>query len=311
MLAPHLERIRALSWHTFSFTLPLGWEVTAYLLDENDGQLQLYERERFRGQLVWRKTPKRPDEARIMTEIHRRHLEKEHPERAKTFTHLTTRHVGDCLLGCGLEGEPFQASVYQPETKMLVQWVFPELGDDQLAVVESLLRSYCRNDDVVRRWELFGVGVGLPRELAFSEITPQPANVAIALREQATPRGGSASCRNGERDLCASITLPQLHRALLRRSGARIVSSESARSAAVPAFTRSTSAAGNADWRAHRPVLEGEAFLGTTNAKDAFYGLEQVGPPKRNDWICSMPSKSEKRSAPTFTDQLTATPIRN
>jgi len=278
--APHLERIRALSWHTFSFTLPLGWEVTAYLLDENDGQLQLYERERFRGQLVWRKTPKKPDEARIMTEIHRRHLEKEHPERAKTFTDLTTRQVGEFLLGCAIEGEPFQASIYQPETKMLVQWVFPELGDDDLAVAQSLLQSYRRNDDIVRRWELFGVGVALPRELAFSEMAPQPANVAITFESKrhlavVARRIGMVS------ETLRAITLPQLHRTLLRRAGARIVSSEEREISGCPGVYTLYERRGERRLeQLTGRYWKGEAFFWHDEREGRLYGLEQVGPPK-------------------------------
>jgi hypothetical protein len=279
--APHLQRIRALSWHTFSFTLPLGWEVTAYLLDEHDGQLQLYERERFRGQLVWRKTPKRPDESRIMTEIHRRHLQKELPQRAETFTELSTRRVGDFLLGYAIEGEPCQASLYQPETKMLVQWVFPELGEDELAVVEPLLRSYRTNDAAIRRWELFGVGIGLPRELAFSEMAPEPANVAITFESK---RHLTVVARRigmvGE--TLRTITLAQLHRALLRRGGARIVSSEDREIRGYPGVYTIYERRGERrlEQLAGR-YWKGEAFLWHDEHEGRIYGLEQIGPTKQ------------------------------
>jgi hypothetical protein len=276
----HLERLRALSWHTFSFTLPLGWEVTAYLLDENDGQLQLYEREHFRGQLVWRKTPKRPDEARILTEIHRRHLQRELPQRAKGFTELSTRRVGDFLLGYALEGEPCQASIYQPETKTLVQWVFPRHGDDELAVIEPLLRSYHRNDDAIRRWELFGVRVVLPRELAFSEMAPEPANVAITFESRrhltiVARRIGMV------RETLRMITLPQLHRTLLRRAGARIVSSAAQEIRGCPGVYTIYERRGERrlEQLAGR-YWKGEAFLWHDEHEGRIYGLEQIGPTK-------------------------------
>ena len=276
--APHLERIRALSWHTFSFTLPAGWEVTAYLLDENDGQLQLYEREHFRGQLVWRKTSKSPDQARILTEIHRRHLDKEVPERAKSFTALTTRQVGDFLFGYAQDGEPCQASLYQPETKTLVQWVFPEHGDEQLARIEPLLRSYRRNDDDVRRWELFGVSVVLPQELAFSEMTPEPANVAITFESK---RHLTVVARRlgmvGE--TLRTITLPQLHRLLLRRAGARIVSTEDREIRGCPGvYTRYERRGERRLEQLSGRYWRGEGFLWHDQHEGRIYGLEQIGP---------------------------------
>jgi hypothetical protein len=276
--APHLERIRALSWHTFSFTLPLGWEVTAYLLDENDGQLQLYERRRFRGQLVWRKAPKKPDESRILNEIHRRHLEKELPERAKSFSELSTRQVGEFLFGHAKEGEPCQASLYQPETKTLLQWVFPEWGEPDLEVIEELLRSYRPNDQDLRRWEMFGVRVRLPHEIAFSEMAPAPANVAITF--EGKRHLAVVARRIGMVDeTLRQITLPQLHRALLRQGGARIVSSEEREIRGCPGVYTLYERRGERrlEQLAGR-YWKGEAFLWRDDREGRIYGLEQVGP---------------------------------
>jgi hypothetical protein len=276
--APHLERIRALSWHTFSFTLPRGWEVTAYLLDENDGQLQLYDRKNFRAQLVWRKTPKPPDESRILNEIHRRHLQKEHPERAESFAGLTTRRVGDFLFGFSIEGEPCQASLYQSETKMLVQWVFPELGEAQLEPIEALLRSYRSNHDEIRRWEMFGVRVALPKELALREMVPVPANVAVTFESKHHLAVIARRIGMVEETLRV-VTLPQLHRTLLRRTGGRILASEERVIRGCPGVhtlyerrgERRLEQLAGGYWK-------GEAFLWFDQREGRIYGLEQVGP---------------------------------
>jgi hypothetical protein len=276
--APHLERIRALSWHTFSFTLPLGWEVTAYLLDENDGQLQLYERKQFRGQLVWRKIPKPPDEPRILNEIHRRHLEKEHPDRAGGFGGLATRSVGDFLFGYSREGEPCQASLYQQSTKMLVQWVFPELGEHELEMIEPLLESYRPNDQEVRRWEMFGVRVALPKELAFSEMAPAPANVAVTFESKRQLAVVARRIGMVEETL-RSVTLPQLHRTLLRRTGGRIVSCEEREIRGCRGVYTSYERRGERRLeQLTGRYWQGEAFLWWEQREGRIYGLEQVGP---------------------------------
>jgi hypothetical protein len=276
--APHLERIRPLSLHTFSFTLPRGWEVTAYLLDESDGQLQLYERKHFRGQLVWRKTPKPPDELRIMNEIQRRHLEKELPERAKRFGELSVRKVGDFSFGYSLEGEPCQASLYQPKTSTLVQWVFPELGDDALATIEPLLLSYRPNEQELRRWEMFGVRLALPSALAFTEMAPLPANVAVTFESKHHLTVVARRLGMVEETL-RTITMAQLHRALLRQGGARIVSSEERQIRGCTGVYTTYEKRGERrlEQLAGR-YWKGEAFLWLEKDERRIYGLEQVGP---------------------------------
>jgi hypothetical protein len=252
--------------------------VTAFLLDENDGQLQLYDRKHFRGQLVWRKTPRPPDEPRILNEVHRRHLQKEHSERAESFAGLTTRRVGDFLFGFSIEGEPCQASLYQSDTKMLVQWVFPELGEAQLEPIEALLRSYRPNHDDIRRWEMFGVRVALPKKLAFSNMAPVPANVAVTF-ESKHHLAVIARRVGMVQETLRALTLPQLHRMLLRRAGCRIVSSEEQEIRGWPGVhtlyerrgERRLEQLAGRHWK-------GEAFLWWDQREDRIYGLEQVGP---------------------------------
>jgi hypothetical protein len=250
------------------------------LLNPDDGQFDIYERERFRAQLVWRKVPTTPDEPRILAEIHRRHLEKTRPDLAGSFAGLTMRTVGDCLLGHAAEGQPCHASVYQPGTKLLVQWVFPDCGDDALRSIEPLLRSYRPNCDDVRRWELFGIRVSLPRAFTFSGMKPEPANVAISFE---TDRHLSvvASRIGMVGAVLANLTLPQLHRALLRRRNLRILSSQEreikGRRGVYTRFER----------RGERRLeqltgrfWQGEAFLWHDMDEGRLYGIEQVGPPK-------------------------------
>jgi hypothetical protein len=264
--------------HSFSFTLPLGWEITAYLLDEREGQLQLYRRERFQGQLVWRKTPAVPDQKRIANEVHRRHLDKAAPERSKAFSELATRKEGDWLLAFGQEGDPFQASLYQPETKLLLEWIFPERSDEQAATAEELLGSYHPNLGGVRLFEMFGVRVALPRDLAFAEIAPEPANVAVTFESKrhhtvVARRIGMVS------EVLRAITLPQLHRALLRRAGARIVGSEEREIRGSPGVYTVYERQGRRGLeRLAGRYWRGEAFLWHDEREGRLYGMEQIGP---------------------------------
>src|SRR4051812_13958661 len=87
--APHLERLRALSWGSFSFTLPLGWEVTGYHLGETAGRFQFHARTEPRGELTWRAAKGTPDLPRIMNEVHRRWLAREAPSESASFAGLS------------------------------------------------------------------------------------------------------------------------------------------------------------------------------------------------------------------------------
>ncbi|MBA2481643.1 MAG: hypothetical protein H0V44_13340 [Planctomycetes bacterium] len=222
----HLQRLRHLSWEGFSFVLPPGWEITAYSLDAKNGQFQFFERGTFRAQLVWRKVPKAPDLPRILNEIHRRQLEKDAPGSSKSFSTLEFAQIGRFLVGHDRPGLPCQASLFQPDRGLLIQWVFPSYDPgDFITSWMPLLDSFAPNDAAEMRWELFGLSLRLPRSMTFEEITPDPANVALSFETRKHAK--LVARRMGLPTIVlAGTSLARVHARILERAGSRILSCE-------------------------------------------------------------------------------------
>lgn len=170
-------------WHWFDFKLPSYWEVTGYSVGEKKGSLQCYTREGFVGELNWRKTKGTPDQQRIMSEVHRRHLMTQDPKADIPSPSMNHEIIGEFLIGYHLEAELFQASHFQKDTGMFLEWVFPNY---QKAILKDqvipLLKSYHPNNETThKKWGLFGLSVNVPREFKIEKITPLPGHVVLDL----------------------------------------------------------------------------------------------------------------------------------
>jgi hypothetical protein len=280
--APHLERLRALSWASFSFTLPLGWEITGYHFGERTGRFQFHRRTEPRGELAWREVKGTPDQPRIMTEVHRRWLAAEFPAEAAAFTGLTLTRIGDVTLGVHRPGAPALASLFQPATRTLLQWVFPAWDPGLSASeLEPLLAASRANAEPARRWELFGLRLRLPETFLFEELKPLPANVKLVFETRKNLR--LTARRMGlDREVLSTVDLGGLHRRLLGKDGARVRRSAAAEVLGCPGARceferRGESRMETLTGRWH----QGEGLIWHDAAEGRIYALEQLGPAKQ------------------------------
>ena len=280
--APLLERLRPLSWSTFSFTLPPGWEVTGYHVDERAGRFQFHERALPRGEVSWRQVKATPDQARIMTEVHRRWITREAPKELAAFAGLRIERVGEFVVGTHRPGAPAQASLWQPETKLLVQWLLPS-WDEALFVeqIHPLLESYQANIAVPRRWELFGLRLRLPESFVFEALKPLPANVALVL--ETTKNLRLTARRLGmDRELLTGTDLGSLHRRLLMKDGCKVLRNERVQVLGHPGVRTEFERRGES----RRETLTGrwwpgEGWMWHDAAEGRVYAFEQLGPAKQ------------------------------
>jgi hypothetical protein len=279
--APHLERIRHLSWPGFSFLLPLGWETTAYRLGEPGGQLELSERTTPRAQLTWRAVAAVPDQKRILNEIQRRNLDPKDKKRVETFAGLDFENVGELVFGSGKPGEIAQASVFVEEKKLLVQWVFPAYEVDHRSAICELLRSLRPNDGDLVRFELFGIRVALPKTYAYAAIAPQPANVAFTFE---TKKDMTLVARRigMTREVLRATDLGRLVRTFIRRGAGRVLEVEERSVLGFPGVFAKFDRRGQRGFeKLTGRWWPGEAWLWHDTIEDRIYGLEQLGPQKQ------------------------------
>jgi hypothetical protein len=280
--APHLERLRALSWSTFSLTLPPGWEVTAYQLDERAGRFQFHQRAEPRGEVSWRQVKGRPDEGRIMSEVHRRWLAREAPAEVAGFAGMRLSRVGDFTVGIHRHGAPAQASLYQPETRLLLQWLLPDHDEERFArEVVPLLESYRSNLAWPRRWQLFGLGLRLPETFVFDALKPLPANVTVVFETKKNLR--LTARRLGlDREMLAGTDLGLLHRRLLMKDGAKVLRNAATEVRGHPAVRTEFERRGESRMETLTGRWwPGEAWMWHDRAEGRIYALEQVGPAKQ------------------------------
>lgn len=174
------DRLRSLAWRGFAFTLPPGWEITAYDLGERHGRFELHHRLVARAVVSWRAFTGTPDLPRIIAESLKRHLVDVDPAEGARFTSASSRRVGEWVLGWNRPGDPAFALRWQPERQRLLQWVFPDYQPQAAGEQEiNLLESYRANQGSERLWQLFGVGCSLPPEFDIEKLLPQPACVGL------------------------------------------------------------------------------------------------------------------------------------
>jgi hypothetical protein len=281
-LAPHLERIRSLSWASFSFTLPPLWEVTGYELGERGQRLQFHRRAVQRGELSWREAKGTPDQPRIMAEVHRRWLERESPAELAGFAALACERVGEFVLGRHRQGAPAHATLWQPEERRLLQWLFPSWSDElQESELRPLLESYRPNRVEPRRWELFGLRLRLPEQFGFEELRPQPTNVALVFETRKNLR--ITGRRIGmDREVLAHGDLAALHYRLLSRESCRVRRQQPSEFLGRPAVRSEFERRGESRMETLTGKWwPGEGWIWRDDAEGRIYAIEQLGPPKQ------------------------------
>jgi hypothetical protein len=128
-----------------------------------------------------------PDQERIQNEIHRKVLEVEKGRDPKEgFPSLDFSEHSGFLVGAGKEGDPFHASIFFPETRILLQWVFPSyhhhLLKDQLYPLLESHRPQGEGEHL--SWALFGIELKLPSNFKNIELNPLPGHVVLEYRNE-------------------------------------------------------------------------------------------------------------------------------
>lgn len=334
---------QTVAWQHAVFQIPADWEVTGYLIHPEEGELHFATREGIQAEWHWRRCSSVPDIARIMTEIHRRHLAKTDPEQAKVLTTLPSERVGRFLFVYHRPGEMAQAALFLPEKALLFQWIFPVYDRCRLEQVwRPLLQSFEENDRSLRQWAIFGIDLCLPPEYEIEALEPFPANVTLRFvtrnhRKVRVRRLGLPSF------YLQDHTLEDFYRLFLWKQGCKILDSTSREIFGLPgAFVTFEERGAYGFDKLIGRWWKGEGWIWYDEDAMRLYALEQVGPPhtppvdlattfsrgwKQNlisRWNPSTPvneSPSLGSASPTqakkrrkqlsFEDQLYAIPVRN
>ena len=170
-----------IGWHNFAFSLPPEWEVTSYVLRQEDGTMGFADESGALGQMTWRTVKAVPDKEKIMSEIHRRYLKDEDSKNHATFKDLKFTPANMVILGYDQPGTRFYASAFLEKTKLLVEWVFPDYSEEKSQTVLPMLKSFKQNDPVDGKifYGGFGLEVNLPENFKLETVSALPAAITM------------------------------------------------------------------------------------------------------------------------------------
>lgn len=265
-----------LAWHGFAFDLPDGWEITAYRLPPERGELRFHERLVDRGQLTWVRMPARPDLEGLARDIIDRQLR----SAGRPQVGAEVERHGPWTVARAGRGEPFQAVAWVGHDSRLLHWTFPawEGGGEERAW-RRLLASFSADSGDERVWSMFGAGVRTPRRFAPVELEARPGAVRFEL---ADPAGVSITARRlgMARVLLAERSLSAWARRSLFADRARVEQVQETIRDGHPAVRATFTVIGERTldrvaWRR----WPGEAWWWHDEKANRIHALEQVGPP--------------------------------
>jgi len=167
-----------LAWYDFSFELPDHWEPSLYSIAAPTGRFEFVDRQGSLGRLSWERSPRIPDENRILTEYHRRYLQQKDADQVAGFAGIQTRQIGRFSVGFRHEGEPCQALLHLPDGGKTLLWVFPDYSPSRMnAVWTPILESFKPNRGATRHWSAFGISCWLPDGFEMEQAICRPADV--------------------------------------------------------------------------------------------------------------------------------------
>ena len=215
-----------LAWYNFCFTLPEDWEVTRYSTAAPSGRFEFNNREGSLGRLSWETTKKFPDRERILTEYHRRYLQKAGEEQLEGFEGIKTTQVVPSMVGSRHEGEPCQAVAHLPDQNVVLLWVFPSYSSTRMAAVwKPILKSFVANTGAWREWACFGLRGRLPEAFEVERAACLPADAWIEFQHKNMHRVDLH--RWGmPRELLRGRDLEQFARDILKGSDARVLETQ-------------------------------------------------------------------------------------
>lgn len=169
-----------IAWHYFKGIIPKDWECTNYNMDPKKGRIQFSSRNGIEATFHWQITKHPIDELRMVTEVHRRHLEREDAKRAPSFNELQQRNRGGFIFAYDIPGQICHATYFIKEHKIHFHWIFPDYSEKKARnVLDPILDTFAANIDDIREWGLFNIYGHLPRDYKPVEIEAVPANVSL------------------------------------------------------------------------------------------------------------------------------------
>lgn len=170
-----------IGWHDFIFTLPPEWELTSYSTRQEDGAMSFADERGAIGQINWRTVKAVPDCKRIMSEIHRRYLKDQDPQRELTFQELQFQQANNVIMGWDQPGSRFYASAFLEKPRLLVEWTFPDYSSQKAETVRPMLESFKANipQDGKLFFGAFGLEINLPDDFKFESISAIPAAITM------------------------------------------------------------------------------------------------------------------------------------
>lgn len=163
-------------WRQIGVELPPDWECLQFSRDPAAGRCAFADRDRYRFELNWRRSPGEPDFDRMMRDYESALAgEWEGIRRIKCrgWPGLTGRRRDEVVsrFGCWL-----------PEIELLLEVVFihPERRDEALeARIMATVRAVPPEADGFQRWRAFGMEMRVPRDFSLGECVVEPARVGL------------------------------------------------------------------------------------------------------------------------------------
>lgn len=173
-----------IAWHHYRGTVPDGWEVSLYSIEDRLGRIEFATRNGLEGTLSWEPCEREPDKQTTMTSFLANNIlgKKEAQRRGLRPEDVHTDEVGEFVLGWLEEDMPLQALAYDRTGRSLVRWIFEghTSAKHRREIIAPILRSVSFNEDPdVREYNLFGIHANLPTDYKLEYMAALPAAVAM------------------------------------------------------------------------------------------------------------------------------------
>lgn len=179
------------AWHHVRASVPPGWEVTAYSVEDRTGRLEFNTRRGLEGIVSWEPCAREPDRLTTMANFLANNIIGRKDARGLRASDIHTEEAGPFVVGWLDETRPCQALAYDAAGACLVRWVFEGHGTAAARhdVIRPILESFDFNDDSAAcEYRLHGIHARLPRDYKIEDIAVLPANVMMSFEALTTKR---------------------------------------------------------------------------------------------------------------------------